>query len=136
MRIIIAGSRIFDNYDFLRRKCCSIIGDLYDWLLDNDLNSNIEIISGQAKGTDKLVERFAKEFDFKIKLFPANWEAYGKSAGYKRNVEMSSYAKKDNGVLIAFWDGKSPGTKHMIDIANKDQLKVFMVHFQNEVTNR
>ena len=132
MRIIIAGSRIFDDYDFLRRKCCSIIGDLYDELLDNNLNSNIEIISGQAKGTDKLGERFAKEFDFRIKLFPANWESCGKSAGYKRNVEMSDYAKKDNGVLIAFWDEKSPGTKHMIDIAKQNKLRIFVIDYLQE----
>jgi len=59
----------------------------------------------------------------------ADWDKYGKSAGYKRNEEMAIYSKEDNGVLIAFWDEVSKGTKHMIDLANKHGLKVFVVKY-------
>jgi len=58
----------------------------------------------------------------------AEWDKYGKSAGYKRNEQMAIYAKEDNGVLIAFHNG-SKGTKHMIDLANKHGLRVFVIKF-------
>lgn len=56
----------------------------------------------------------------KLKLYPADWKKYGSSAGYIRNDEMAKYAD----CLIAFWDGKSKGTKHMIDLAVKRKIKV------------
>lgn len=61
----------------------------------------------------------------------ANWDLYGKSAGYRRNEDMAKYAKEDTniGVLIAFWDRVSKGTKHMIDLANKYRLRVFVVNY-------
>ncbi len=55
-----------------------------------------------------------------IKKFPANWTAYGMSAGYKRNQQMAENAD----ALIALWDGESKGTKHMIDIATQKGLWV------------
>ena len=82
----------------------------------------IEIVSGNALGVDKIGEKWGKSLGYKIKLFPANWGRYGKSAGYVRNKEMANYAD----ALIAIWDGKSKGTKHMIDIAKKKGLKVFV----------
>jgi hypothetical protein len=122
MRIIIAGSRNFTNYAVLRHNVINIL-----LILSPCGKPNAEIISGTANGADKLGERFANEYEYPIKRFPANWDLYGKSAGYRRNEQMALYAKEDYGVLIAFWDGKSKGTKHMIDLANKHGLKVFVV---------
>ena len=78
--------------------------------------NNIEIVSGAYyRGADKLGEQYAKERGFKITRFPANWNKYGKAAGPKRNEQMANYAD----ALIAFWDGKSRGTKNMIDFAEQ-----------------
>lgn len=128
MRIIIAGSREFNNYNLLRTEVLKIVKELKS----NGFNINkeyVEIISGTAKGADKLGEQFAKEFKLKLVQFPANWNL-GRQAGYLRNSEMSKYAKQDKevGVLIAFWNG-SNGTKHMIDLATKDNLKVYIIRF-------
>ena len=71
-----------------------------------------EIVSGTARGVDQLGERLASELNIPVKRFPANWDLFGKSAGYKRNVTMADYADG----LIAIWDGKSKGTGHMINI--------------------
>lgn len=135
MRVIIAGSRTFNNYNLLEKECNRIFKQLADEGYISpyvkESQNDIEIISGTANGADKLGERFAKEYGLKLKQFPANWDLYGKSAGYRRNADMAQYAKQDEklGVLITLWDGKSKGTKHMIDLANKHKLRVFIINF-------
>jgi len=115
MKVIIAGSRNFYNYKKLYEIC--------DHLLQNQ--SKIEIVSGTARGADKLGEQYAKEKGYPIKQFPADWKRFGRAAGPKRNEQMAEYA----GMLVAFWDGKSRGTKNMIQIAEKENLKVIIIPF-------
>lgn len=115
MKVIIAGGRYFDNYDLLCQKA--------DYYLSRQ--SEIEIVSGAAKGADKLGERYAEERQYMIKRFPADWGSFGKKAGYLRNTEMAEYAD----ALIAFWDGKSKGTKHMINIAKKQNLLIRIIRY-------
>ncbi|AMC11907.1 hypothetical protein Lupro_11805 [Lutibacter profundi] len=116
MKLIIAGGRNFTDY----KKLCQIC----DQLLQDQ--TNIEIVSGAYyKGADKLGKQYAKEHNYPIKQFPANWKQYGKAAGPKRNKEMANYADS----LIAFWDGKSKGTKNMIDLAEQVGLKVRIFNF-------
>lgn len=145
MRVIIAGGRKFDNYTLLREECLQIFRQLklegYDTKRDK-----ITIVSGKANGADTLGERFSIEFGLGLKEFPADWSnldvekcivktnRYGKYnalAGNNRNLEMAEYAKDDLelGVLIAFHDGKSTGTKDMINLANKHGLRVFVVGY-------
>lgn len=99
MRIIIAGGRDFNNYKVLDRIATAIIDPKED-----------EIVSGGARGADTLGATWAAEHNVPVKTFPANWNRYGKSAGYIRNDEMGEYGD----VLIAFWDKKSKGTLNMI----------------------
>ena len=131
MRVIIAGGRDFNDFKLLEFNINKIFKQLSDEkLISIYVNeSNIEIICGKARGADTLGEQFAKEYKLSIKYFPADWNTYGKSAGYRRNAEMANYAKEDNGVLITFWDGKSKGTKHMIDLAKSNNIRVFIVNY-------
>ena len=115
MRVIIAGSRQFDNYDLLCQKCNQLFMSM----------DNIEVLSGNSKGGDQLGEKYAVEKGYFIKLFLPEWNKYGKSAGIKRNEKMV----KNADMLIAFWDGKSKGTQNVINIANKLNLKVELVYF-------
>lgn len=116
MRVIIAGGRDFDNLKFLEAKVNDLVGML---------SSLPIIVSGKARGADSLGEQYADTYGLAVKEFPALWNEYGKSAGYRRNVEMANYAD----ALIAFWDGKSKGTKHMIDIALDKGLLVQVVRY-------
>ena len=77
-----------------------------------------------ARGVDFLGGLWAHNRGIPVAEFPADWDKYGKRAGYLRNEEMARNAE----ALIAIWNGKSPGTKHMIDIAHKSNLKVFIYH--------
>ena len=120
LRIIVAGSRTFGDYGLLKRK-------LFEYLKDKDL-VNIEIVSGMAKGADQLGYSFANQYHINCTKFPADWEKYGKSAGFRRNEEMADYAMAEgNGVLIAFWDGESHGTEHMIKLAKDKGMEVIVV---------
>jgi hypothetical protein len=121
MRIIIAGGRDFDNYNLLKKECNNILQKL-------NINDSIIIISGMARGTDLLGLQFAKENNFQFECFSANWKVYGLQAGYLRNEEMANIAN----CLIAFWDGKSKGTKHMIDIMQKKEKLVFIIQYTTE----
>lgn len=120
LRVIIAGSREFDNYNLLESTISNFI---------KENTNNVEIVSGTARGADQLGEQFAIEYGYQIKRFPANWNLYGKSAGPIRNREMAEYASGGQGVLFAFWDGKSRGTKSMIDLAKKYGLEVYVVNY-------
>ena len=130
LRIIIAGSRNFNDYEFLKREVLNIVK------YDNRPKEYVKIISGCARGADTLDERFAKEFGLEVKKFPADWNGLGKRAGYVRNAEMAKFAVEDDndGMLIAFWDGQSRGTKHMIDLVNKYGLEVHVVNYK-EMSN-
>lgn len=116
-KVIVAGSRTFNDYGLLKRKL--------DFALRNKADEGITIVSGAARGADKLGERYAKELGYEIDSYPAKWDEYGKSAGYIRNKEMAQNAD----ALMAFWDGKSRGTKHMIDLANRYGLKVIVINY-------
>jgi len=101
MKIIITGGREFTDYALLKRKC-----DIY---LSN-IREDIVIVSGMARGTDMLGVTYAVEKAYEILPFPANWDKYGKGAGFIRNKDMAKIAD----YAIAFWDGQSRGTCHMI----------------------
>ena len=77
-----------------------------------------EIVSGGARGADKLGERWAKENDVPLRVFPADWDSHGKAAGPIRNKQMAVYAD----AILVFWDGQSRGTKNMIGEAVKQGL--------------
>jgi hypothetical protein len=116
MRVIIAGGRDFNNYSLLEEEM--------DFLNDR-LAHCITVVSGGAKGADALGELWGRENDLRVRVFPAKWDEYGKSAGYRRNVDMANHSE----MLVAFWDGKSKGTKHMIDIALEKGLLVQVVRY-------
>ena len=113
MHIIIAGSRNFNDYSVVEKEMMNYIGKL-----------EIEIISGGATGVDALGERFAREHNLPLRIVPADWKTYGRSAGPRRNEQMARMA----GTLVAFGDGKSRGTKNMIKMAWKHGLTVKVVN--------
>lgn len=115
IKVVVAGSRSFNDYDLLKTSL-----DLFLQHYDS-----VTIISGHAYGADKLGERYASQKGYEVELFIPNWDLYGKRAGYLRNEDMA----KNGDVLVAFWDGKSKGTQHMINLAKKHELKIWVVNY-------
>lgn len=110
MKVIIAGGRDFKNYKLLKEKCDIILRETVVTEIVSGKQMS-EDSDGNKWGADYLGELYAKEKGFPVKPFPADWTKYGKAAGPIRNKEMAVYAD----YLIAFWDGKSTGTKDMIE---------------------
>ena len=136
VRIIIAGSREFESYNVLNTFMNKTIRELKETFegipnisFDKD---NIQVVSGGAKGADKLGEQWAIKHKLPFIRFVPKWDIHGKYAGILRNKDMASYASGSEeeiepfGILIAFWDGKSYGTKNMIIEAKKKNLMVFV----------
>ena len=106
-RIIVCGGTDFNDYDNLCKNL--------DVLLKS--YKEIRLVSGHAKGTDTLAERYAAEKGIPIRVFPAEWEKYGRAAGPIRNRAMLDYAKEGKPVVAAFWNGRSRGTGNMLKLA-------------------
>lgn len=161
LRIIIAGSRFFEDYNLFESTMFKVLFHLnkeypqYNILVINKeerlfkINPcNLEIISGMAKGADTLAVRFANKYNIALKEFPADWNnlnvlpcrvitnsygSYNALAGHKRNRDMAVYASSDDafGVLVLFWDGKSKGSKNM-----KSQAVAFGLEIYENIINR
>jgi hypothetical protein len=119
IRLIIAGGRDFNN-----------AGMMVDAMQKYDFE-NLTIICGCADGADSVGEQYARIKAIPVERFPAKWRVdgyYNKAAGYQRNVVMGDTATH----LLAFWDGKSRGTKHMIDIATRKGLEITVVRYVQE----
>lgn len=135
MKVIVAGSRNINNYEVVRKA------------IDSSCFGKpiTEIVSGRAKGVDRLGERWADKHNIPIKPFSPDWnniegdnvvigefsdgKKYNKLAGINRNKEMGQYAD----ALIAVWDGQSKGTKDMIDYMNSLKKPVICVYYHEEM---
>ena len=102
-RVIVAGSKNFDDYDFMKRK-------LDEYFSEAGGEPVETIVSGHADGADKLGERYAAERGLPCSVFPAAWEKYGRKAGPMRNSQMLDYASERSPEVVAFWNGTSSGT--------------------------
>lgn len=108
MRTIIAGSRSITDYSVVQAAMREIA-----W-------APSVVLSGCAKGVDQLGEQWAFENGLGVERYWAQWTLLGKRAGFCRNVEMAMAAD----ALVAIWDGKSNGTRHMIQTARRCRLLV------------
>ncbi len=123
MRIVIAGCRDYCNYDEAKAYIDFCLSEI-------PKESNIIIVSGCASGADAIGQRYAKENGLEVEKYPADWKKYGKSAGPIRNKQMAEVCD----YVICFWNGKSKGTKSMIDLGAKynKPVRIKMIHNTNK----
>lgn len=115
MKLAIIGSRNFYDYSYL----------LSVWGVYFSTRNVTEIISGGAKGADSLGKKLALEKNIPYVEFKPDWETFGKSAGFMRNVNII----KNCDCVLAFWDGKSKGTGHSLGCAKKEKKNSFIFYF-------
>jgi hypothetical protein len=117
MKIIIAGTRTFNDKHLL---FCQM-----DYLIAKFDLQYFSVVSGTQDGADKLGEKWAKERNVACEKFPPDWDKYKKAAGPIRNAEMADVAD----ICVVFWDGKSKGSRNMIETALKKGLLVKVIKF-------
>ncbi len=98
MKLIITGSRTFTDYPLL----CQVLAP--------DKARIAQVLTGEARGADRLGFRWAWKHMVPYQCFRAEWARFGKAAGVRRNHQLAQAGD----VLVAFWDGQSPGTAHLI----------------------
>lgn len=116
-KVIIAGGRDMTNYQWASKQISHVLEKLP--------KDKTMIVEGGAKGADACGRQWAIDNDYHYTTFPAYWDLHGKAAGHIRNAEMADYSTH----LIAFWEGKSRGTKGMIELAKKNGLKVVVIKY-------
>lgn len=119
MKLIVAGSRTVTDYELVKSAI--------DALINNGMQI-FAIIDGTARGVDVLASRYAVEHGIDNIRVAADWKQYQRGAGKIRNRKMAEMGD----FLLALWDGKSSGTKHMIGVANKKGIPVHVVYCTDE----
>jgi len=114
--VVVTGSREWAN---LAR-----IDDAMKWLHSKH-GSDVRIVHGTARGADQLCASTARRYGFSVVGVPADWAQFGRSAGYRRNIQMLTDYNPD--LVLAFWNGTSKGTKHTIDEAKSRGLCTYVV---------
>lgn len=120
MIVIVCGSRSFTDYDLFKKRLDHLLGK----------SKTLTIISGGAEGADRLAQEYAGHIiGCTLKIYRPNYVKYSKNpkvAPIKRNEQMVDESGATH--LVAFWDGKSPGTKHIIAYATEKGLKVKVIN--------
>ena len=107
MKVLVCGSRDWVDWKLIR-------------LVVSQLPKDCLVIHGGAAGADSMAGYVAKQLGLSVKVFPAQWDRFGRAAGYVRNIEMLD---QNPDLVIAFHDGKSKGTKHSVMEAKKRNIK-------------
>lgn len=121
--LLVAGSRTFNEKEMAFQ--------ILDIALKNHIGNCI-LVSGHAKGADTIAEQYAAEKNIPIKIFPADWDLYGKRAGYIRNMQMHdyiSYPYDRKRACICFWDGNSKGTEQNFKLAKDHHTNIKIVNY-------
>lgn len=107
-RVLVCGSRDWNRPALIAAKLA-------------ELPPGSIVMHGTARGADIIAADYAYSLGFEVEHYPADWKRYGKKAGIIRNLEMLDARPN---LVFAFWDGKSRGTKHVIDEARKRRIHV------------
>lgn len=116
-RVIVCGSRGWHDRQRIQDRFADLV-------LEDFPGENIVIVHGAARGADRIAADEAGKSGLYVESHPADWGQYGKSAGFKRNEEMASLGAD---LCLAFWDGRSNGTTHMMSMAEKYRIPVEVI---------
>jgi len=111
LKVAVVGGRDFNNEQQLKNVL--------------DKLKPTHIVSGGARGADTLAKDYAIHNKIPMYEYLADWELHGKAAGPIRNKSIV----KNSDMVVAFWDGKSRGTKSTIDIAKQYRKRLAVYNY-------
>jgi hypothetical protein len=111
--IVGTGSREWTDRDVIRTALLRVAD-----------GQAIALNVGDAGGADRIMLEEADELDIAVRVFPARWNRDGKRAGIIRNLRMLDVAQPS--VVLAFRNGDTPGTHHMIDAALARGIRTYI----------
>jgi hypothetical protein len=122
MKILVTGDRLWTNKAVIRKAICAAVAEYSPTITGQE----ITLIHGNARGADRLSAEVALELGLRIKVYDADWEAYGRAAGPIRNRAM---IKEEPDIVLAFHNdiASSRGTKDCILAAKKAKLQVILI---------
>lgn len=118
MKVIVAGGRDFTDAALMHSEMVKLCKA-------GHVESDATLVCGMARGADITAFHLWGDYQNPVMQMPADWDTYGKRAGYLRNREMAEVAD----VLVAFWDGQSRGTKHMIETMQRLGKPVYVIRY-------
>lgn len=119
MKLIVAGGRDFTDSSRMD-------AELKNLVLNGTLPDDVELVCGMARGADITAYHLWKHvYQNPVHEFEAEWDKHGKAAGFLRNTQMALFAD----FLVAFWDGTSKGTKHMIETMQSLRKPVIVIRY-------
>ena len=121
IRVIVAGSRTYTDKERIFSCLGKAFGEIEEKMQEP---CKFTVVSGGCRGVDTIGEEYARTHGLELARFPAQWDKYGRGAGPIRNEEMANFASEKDPYLIAFWDGKSSGTRGMIALARNKKIPV------------
>ncbi|MBI2358623.1 MAG: DUF2493 domain-containing protein [Deltaproteobacteria bacterium] len=111
MKVLVCGSRDWTDWKAIENRL-------------QTLPPRTTIIAGAARGVDSIAASIGRKLGLEVREFPADWDKFGRSAGYRRNLVM---LEQDPDLVIAFHVGNSPGTAHAIENARKREIPVEVI---------
>lgn len=111
MKVLVCGSRTWTDAARVRERLQALPPDT-------------TIIHGGAGGADRLAAREAQSIGLRVRAFPADWDGLGKRAGFIRNLAMFDQRPD---LVLAFWDGRSRGTAHVVGEAHRRRIPVEII---------
>lgn len=125
-KVLVCGSRSITDAPWVYSQIEKYTQEL---IRSNPTNlNNPVLIEGEARGVDTIAKNYALEHNWSIEPYPAEWDKYGKSAGYIRNDTMV----KEADFVIVLWDGQSRGTKHDIDLCRRYNRPYVLVIYKRK----
>lgn len=115
MRILICGGRFYNEEHMIRDRVVYL-----------DPAHDVVIHGGCRSGADAIADKWARFYGLEVEVYLADWDSHGRAAGPIRNQRMLDEGKPD--LVLAFWDGVSPGTKDMIKRAHAAGVPVEIVY--------
>lgn len=129
--LLVTGTRTFDDYDILEWRCELITGRWDDVVVvhGHSFHGAWGPRGRRYTGADWHAEKWAEKNWYDRQHFIADWDRYGKAAGPRRNAEMVRHVLDHGGFMVAFWDGKSPGTADTIRRFTEESDRYFIQRY-------